>query len=176
MSASKKGKKIGDKNPMFGKTGEDSPNFGKVHSEETRKKMSEKATGRPGRAGDKNPMFGKKGPLNPMYGIPRSVETKQKISEHNKGQIGLSGDKNPRYGKKWSEEHKQMLREKSAAWAAAQGADHIGTNKLRESVEKMMLNGTHPTMRETVCEHCSRAIKGMSNYARWHGNNCKNKD
>jgi len=59
-------KKFSGKNhPMFGKTGEKNPNFGKEHTPETKKKFSEQ------KLGEKNPMFGK---------IP-SPETKKKLSE-----------------------------------------------------------------------------------------------
>lgn len=173
MSVSKKGKNTGPTNPMFGKTGEASPNFGKQVSEETRQKISDSNLGKPGLAGEKNPMYGKLGVLNPRYGIPRTDEVKQKIRNANLGNPGLSGKDNPMFGRKWSEEHKKMLSKKSIAAIALQGDNHIGTKKLKENVVKMMLDGTHPTMRETVCEHCSRSIKGMSNYSQWHGDNCQ---
>jgi hypothetical protein len=41
ISLSKKGQSIGSKNPMFGKTGINSPLFGRKHSEETKIKMRE---------------------------------------------------------------------------------------------------------------------------------------
>lgn len=65
--------KEGDKNPMFGRTGENSPSFGKPSpnrgkhpSAESRQKMSDT----------------KKGENNPMFGKHLSPETKQKISEN----------------------------------------------------------------------------------------------
>ncbi len=41
MSEAKKGKYLGEKHPMYGKYGENNPNYGKTRSEETKKKMSE---------------------------------------------------------------------------------------------------------------------------------------
>jgi len=73
-----KGKKFpqikGEKNGMYGKTKDKNPFYGKKHSEETRKKISES-----------------------LKGIPLSEEHKKKKSLSMKGK--LSGTKNPMYGK-----------------------------------------------------------------------------
>jgi group I intron endonuclease len=42
MSVSRKGKRCGEENPMFGKLGKESAFFGKHHSDETKKILSEK--------------------------------------------------------------------------------------------------------------------------------------
>lgn len=47
---------------MYGKSGELSPNFGRKHSDEVRRKISERTIG------DKNPMYKKYGDLNPAFG------------------------------------------------------------------------------------------------------------
>jgi hypothetical protein len=148
----------------------------KTMSQETKQKISNAHKGKTGLAGDKNPMYGKKGPLNPMYGIPRSAETKQKISEHNKGQLGLSGDKNPMFGNIWSDDHKDKLSEKLKNIAKSAGTEWTGSQNLRESVKKRFEEGTHPSQQETQCPHCSKLIKGRSNYFRWHGDNCRAQD
>jgi hypothetical protein len=72
---------IGEKNPMYGKTGEESPNYGTKHTEEWKKKQSERMTGE----------------KNPMYGKTTSEETLKKISEKMKGKF--VGNCNPNYGK-----------------------------------------------------------------------------
>ena len=46
MSESKKGKFIGENNPMYGKKGENSPIYGKQRSEETKRKISESRKGK----------------------------------------------------------------------------------------------------------------------------------
>lgn len=50
--------------------GEDNHFYGKKHSEETKRKISESRKGKGGRSGEDNPMYGKgfKGKDNPMYG------------------------------------------------------------------------------------------------------------
>lgn len=85
-------------------SGENHPMYGKHHTEETRKKISESHKGL--FSGDKNPMFGVKrtGEDNPMYGTHLSEETKKKISN------ALSGENNPNYGKKFSDDTKLKMR------------------------------------------------------------------
>lgn len=41
MSESQKGKKAGDKHPLYGKCGESSPNYGRVNTDESKKRISE---------------------------------------------------------------------------------------------------------------------------------------
>jgi len=54
--------------------GEDSPHWNKKHTKETRKKISEKLSGK------NHPQFGCTGEKSHNYGIKRSEETKEKIS------------------------------------------------------------------------------------------------
>lgn len=65
---------------MFGK---ENPFYGKKHSEETRKKMSENHAD----------FFGEK---NPFYNKKHTEETKNKISENH---ADFTGEKNPNFGK-----------------------------------------------------------------------------
>lgn len=94
--------RLGDKNPMYGKTKEKSPNYGKKHNEEWRAKQSQGvkkySTNRPQAHNDNisrslrgNTKLSERmqGKNNPMYGIP--------ASEYNKAMTRLknSGNNNP---------------------------------------------------------------------------------
>ena len=72
---------LSENNPMFGKTGEKSPNWGKKHSSEFKQRLSESRKGK-----------------------PISEETRFKLSE------SLKGEKNPMFGKSHSEEARQKIR------------------------------------------------------------------
>ena len=134
--------------------GEDNPNYGKHHSEETRKKISE----------------ANKGKDNHMYGKHHSEETRKKISEANKG------TNNPNYGKQLSEEVKNKMSE------AHKGKHHSEETKERmseankgkkhseETKEKMSeankgknnpMYGKHHS--EEARERMSKARKGTKN-------------
>jgi len=99
----------GENHPMFGKTGEKCPNFGKCHSAETKTNISEAM----------------KGEKNPNFGISLPLETRILISK------AMSGENHPFFGKthlpesisKMSEakKGKQQSPEHRAKLSAAQG-------------------------------------------------------
>lgn len=121
----------GEGNPMYGKTGEKHPTFGKHLSEEHKEKISIANTGRnlpeehrkrisEAMSGEKHPMYGKKGKDNPLFGTTLSEKHKEKISIANTGKIrseeqrkriseATSGEKNPMFGKHPTEETKKKL-------------------------------------------------------------------
>lgn len=71
-------------------TGENNPRFGKLVTEETRKKQSENARGN--HTGKNNGMFGvnRKGKNNPRFGEKHTEETKNKIGNNSKGRIWVN--------------------------------------------------------------------------------------
>ena len=131
-------------NPLYGyniriggnvMVGENNPNYGKHHSEETRKKISDARKGK--LIGEDNPMYGNHrfaGENHPLYGTHLSQDTKDKIGkaltgrempEEIKRKISekMSGENNPMYddhrfvgenspwfGKKHTEETKEKMR------------------------------------------------------------------
>ncbi len=98
MSEIRKGKYCGKKHPRYGKKhtketlkkmseskqGENHPMFGKNHTRKSLKKMREAAQG------ENHPMYGKTGKDNPNYGKTHTEETLKKMSE------AQQGESNPR--------------------------------------------------------------------------------
>ena len=84
---------IGDKNPMYGVSlnGEKNGMYGKHHTDETKKKISEAISGE----------------KNGNYGKQMSDEQKQKISQSKKGKY--VGENSPWYGKKHTDESKKKM-------------------------------------------------------------------
>jgi len=95
--------------------------YGRKHTEESRKRISENHADV---SGENNPMFGTKGEKSPNHGKKRSEETKRKISEALKGRETwskgkkrpkhserMTGEGNSFYGKEHSAETKAKIRE-----------------------------------------------------------------
>ena len=76
---------------------ENNPMFGKKHTEESKRAMSEKRKGT--HIGEDNHFFGKH----------HSEETRKKLRENHKGLF--DGEKNPNYGNHWSQEIKDQIRD-----------------------------------------------------------------
>ena len=95
---------LGSNNPMYGKRGEDSPNFGKRHSEDSIKRMSDAQIER-----FKNTKVSDETKQKQKIAASRrqfTEETRKKISE------ALKGEKNPNFGKvgrKATEETKKKM-------------------------------------------------------------------
>lgn len=133
----------GPNNPMYGRTGERNPFFGKHHTEETKRKISEMNKGK--NMGDSNPA--KRPEVRAKLRKPKSDETrkrmsdaqkgkprrkgwhqteevKRKVSEANKGEkngmYGRRGELSPRFGVEVSKE----TREKMAKRHHISGKDH----------------------------------------------------
>lgn len=111
-----KGMHSGEKNPMYGKSGKDSPNYGKHHTEETKRKIS-----------------------NSHKGRHLSEETKKKLSELNKGKKhseeskkkmsqSRTGQMNWNYGKHLSEKTKKKI-----GMANSKSVRCIETDKIYKS-------------------------------------------
>lgn len=80
--------------------GSNNPMYGKKHSKESKRKMSEKATGR--KCSDETRQImskSQKGEKNNFYGKHHSEDTKQKLSEANKGKNSPQSKKIAQYDK-----------------------------------------------------------------------------
>jgi len=153
----------GDKNPMFGRTGNLSPRFGKSPHEkwndekldQFRKKMSELTTG------ERNPRYGRS---------PFENFTPERLEQHKKMlSEKMSGDKNPMYGK--SSTYK-MTDEEIAQWKENISRSTRGKQKSDATKDKMRKpKGPQPIV---VCPHCNKS-GGISNMKKYHFDNCKYK-
>lgn len=86
----------GKNNPMFGKRGKLSPNYGKKHTEETKEKISKAHKGKVGSWRDKKrPDHAERmtGEGNPFYGKEHDEETKKRISESRRQHLRQRGGK-----------------------------------------------------------------------------------
>ena len=112
---------IGENSPFFGKIGEDAPNFGNHHTEETRRKLSDFNKGK--HLSDETKQKISKaliGENSPLFGKHPSNETIRKMSESHKG------ENNAMFGKHQSEETKEK-----------QSKANMGKKHSNESIRKM---------------------------------------
>ena len=117
--------------------GEDNHMFGKHHSEETRKKISEKLVGM--MAGENNPMYG--------VHLEASEETRKKISESLTGL--MVGEKNPMYGKPAANRGKPMSEESKKKLSQSLTGKHPNVpietqEKLRKQRSERMTGENNP--------------------------------
>lgn len=158
---------------------------GARHSIESRKKLSEKAKGRPSPNKGKPMSIEQKQKMretilkNGRIMLPEtvakiletrknykhSIETKQKISNSNKGKIVII-----------SEDTKQKisttLKGRVPTWLKGKPAHNRGV-PMSKSAKKNMSKG-HQNREMLLCPHCDQLIAKCS-FTRWHGDNCKKK-
>ena len=128
-------------------SGENNPIYGKLRSEETKRKISE-ANSNPSEetrrkislsrkkfVGENHPNFGKHWTLDAEAREHMSISRKGKYTGSNNPMYGRTGEKNPFFGKHHTEETKQILskklsnpseetRRKMALWPRISGKDH----------------------------------------------------
>lgn len=136
-----------------GYSGTDNPWFGKHHTAETRKKMSES-----------------------RKGVPKDENWKRKISQSNKGKIvsdetrrkmkknhcDVSGKNNPNYGNKLSQEHIKKM---------------VKASKTQEAIEKMKQNKVwysgkdNPNAKSVMCIETGMIYDTVNDAAKYTGCN-----
>lgn len=138
-----------DERKARGSPGESNPFYGKTHSEETKKKISEKKKGK------------NKGRTPWNKGKSHLDETKQKISDNSpwKGTKGLGT--HPSVGRKTSDETKEKL------------SKIFKGKKMDENFIKKISKPKGP-QQKVVCPYCKKE-GGISNMNRYHFENCKDK-
>ena len=134
-------------------TGENNPMWGKTHSDEARRLISEKNTGKKLSeeqiARQVDAQTGRKRK-------PFSDEWKAKMS------VSKLGENNNRYGVTVSEDTKQKIREKAT-----------GRKQSAETIQKKADAIRGKAKPKKLCSHCDQMI-AVNTYARWHGSNCSN--
>lgn len=118
---------MGKKNHMYGKT----------HTKEARKKISEAQKNREYDDHFKNKMsLVTSGKNNGMYGKKHTDQAKKAISKKLQDRGGYIGSKNPNYGNKWSEEQKQNQSKKFKESGLFDGIKNPNYGNLKISKDK----------------------------------------
>jgi hypothetical protein len=132
--------------------------YGKSHTEEARKRISEANKGRVQPADEKEKQkaaWAKRREL----GIKRATisdEARAKFREVN------GGENNPRYGVEVSAETRDKISAKAK-----------GRKQSAETIQKKADAIRGSKREKKLCPHCSQLV-AVNGYARWHGDNCKN--
>lgn len=106
--------KIGDKNPFYGRH----------HTEELKKQLSEERSVKYSGSG------------NPFYGKNHSETTKEKISQKLKESGKCKGENNPFFNKRHSQETLDRLSQKTKIWAAA-NPEHYVANGIKSVLKQL---------------------------------------
>jgi hypothetical protein len=134
------------------RSGEGNGFYGKTHTNEARRKISEANKGRI------QPLDEKAKQIAAITGRKRkpfSEEWRAKMAEKKKG------ENNPRYGATVSEETKEKMRAKA-----------LGRKQSEETVRKKAEAVRGSKREKKLCPHCGEMI-AVNTYSRWHGPNCR---
>jgi hypothetical protein len=125
--------------------------WGKTHTEEARRAISEKNTGK---KLTEEQVARQVAAQTGRKRKPFSEEWRKKMSEAHRG------EKNHRFGVKVSEETKQKQREKA-----------LGRKQSAETIQKKADAIRGRAKPKMLCPHCQKMI-AVNTYPRWHGPNC----
>jgi len=151
-------KKIFANEQSMAMSGSGNPMYGKIHSLESRQRMSDAHLG--------------KQPWN--SGKVLTDAHKQKISKSN------SGENNFMFGKTHSDESKKLISNKNTGHSYNKGILKSEDHKkaISKKLKGKKLSEEHKQQLKNIpkikCEHCEK-LASPSMYKRWHGNQCKNK-
>jgi len=133
-------------------SGENNPMWGKTHSDEARRLISEKNTGK---KLSEEQIARQVGVQTGRKRKPFSDEWRTKMSESKRG------ENNNRYGVTVSEDTKQKIREKA-----------IGRKQSAETIQKKADAIRGKVKPKKLCPHCNQMI-AVNTYPRWHGDQCR---
>ena len=146
----------GEKNAMFGKKGKDHPVYGRKHTPDELKRMSESQKGK--RAGENHPNFGKT--YEELYGDDKASDIKQRISEANGGENSSSFGKT--YEEIHGEEKGRLMRENLRKRMLGADNHFRGKRHSPESIEIMREKAKNrpPASYETKAKRKKSISKG----------------
>jgi len=136
------------------RSGEGNGFYGKTHTEEARRRISEANKGRVQPPDEKARQIAA---ITGRKRAPFSEEWRAKMSESKRG------EKNNRYGVELSEETKQKIREKATGRKQSEETKKKKADAIRGRAKPKLL-----------CPHCQQMI-AVNTYPRWHGARCSNR-
>lgn len=174
----------------LGLVGEKASMWGKKHSDETKKKMSESRAGdkhhyynkkrtqetkekiSDSLMGSKNPNYGKTGEKSHLWGIPRSEETKRKISIANLGErntnYGRTGEDHYLWKVPLTDEHKKKIQKAHIAHAIKtayrfiihDSEENLIHDELIVNIQKFCSDNEYPTVSFCESYRTNEPVKG----------------
>ena len=111
----------------------------------------------------------RKGKMN--KGKILTQDHKEKISKSLKGKLKSAKTKE-KMKQSWNYRPPRSDKHCKSLSIAGLGRIHSEETRKKMSESKKGKNPTH-TQIEWTCEHCNKKGVGISNYNRWHGNNCR---
>jgi len=134
------------------RSGEGNGFYGKTHTVEARRRISEANKGRIQPPDEKEKQIAA---ITGRKRKPFSEEWRAKMAEKKKG------ENNPRYGATVSEETKEKMRAKA-----------LGRKQSEETVRKKVEAVRGSKREKKLCPHCGEMI-AVNTYSRWHGDKCR---
>ena len=153
--------------------GENSPNFGKKRSKETINKMKAAKTGQ--NKGSKRTDATKAAISTSLLGVPKSIEHCSAVKESwVRTRDDRVGKNHPMFGAAHTDETVKKMEESSAKrWSRTSTEEKAKSIAKRQQTCLEKYGVRSPSMIPFTCEHCSKIVKGESNFIRYHGSNCK---
>ena len=150
--------------------------WGRSHTEEAKKKMSESTKGSKRSDKVKRQMSeSRRGANNPMYGRNHTEEAKRKMGEANKGRT-LSEENRRKLSEGCSRYHLLGIKvsQETKDRISKNNARYFLGRKLSDEHRKKIGKGNTGKQRILNCVYCNKS-GGVSNMTRYHFENCKSK-
>jgi hypothetical protein len=138
-------------------SGKNNPMYGRTHSSEARKRISDANSGERNAMKSQHMRDKMRKIKTGKKRAPFSAEWLAKLTESNRG------ENNGMYGKSHSEDTKQKQREQALGRQQSEETKRKKADAIRGSKREKKL-----------CPYCNQLV-AVNGYARWHGDNCKHK-